>query len=1127
MKMALLNCNGFNDVTRQDVINLTKTQRPEVIGVLESKLREEQGDVCEIPGYSTVDIRRSDLAGDKKGGGILVFTREIDGLIFKHKKFTIKSKEKQFVQKERVWVTVQTKGYKTAYCFTYLGFQCEQTDKNGEWNDQIYEVIENEAKSLKEKGFRLVIAGDMNGWIGSKISGNDPRTNKNGERLVSFLERNEMFHLNGSTKTTGVWTRHSADSSSVLDYVLMEEQHKSSFKKMHIDEKGSLGGGSDHVWIILDILDEYVKTKPGKREKREVWKIDSTKNWGNFKKTVDNKLVKVESDDPKVFGKLLNEALFESVNEEIGTTFAGGCEKKRYPKQILGLMEMNKQMKAEWRELRSEVSRQPELVDKRIKMMRAEVDYRNQEEILAEEMKRFWVKERKETISKLAEGTIESGKLFWRFVKDNNRKPTLLRSVADVKTGAMVEGEKVKGVIEEFLRTLFEGSFSKVTGRAVEEGDLEEDNVEEGESDDEHVIIDLEKDITEKEVEDMVKELKNNKAVGVDRIPAEALKNSTPLMIKKLTKLFNLVKTAGTAPDCWKIGRVVLVFKKGEKTDLTNYRPLTVLPVVCGLYSRVMNQRLSQVVEERMLLGEIQQGFRKGRCGSDNTFILNTIMMKAGAKGQKVHLAFLDLMKAYDTVSRKVLWQKMIKMGFGGTFLRGLQALYEGDSVVTEINGKISKPVFLGRGLRQGCSLSPCLFALYMVEWGKELEDKKVGFKVGSVIISALFFADDVLLISRTPKGLNKLIQVSTRQCKMMRMRISTKKSQVISPMRDTWDLRNDEGNVVDSLEKVLSYKYLGVDSFNTMKRTSNFKQRKCITAARKYRGATKYLSRRGPDVVSLARCSWTCVAVPAVTFGTEFVMFSQGTFDSLEREQAMWAKETLNLPVYTPNVVSQVIMGVPCLQEVIWNKQIKAYKRLDALEDTRLAAQALWEHKYGGWVSPYISYISKVREQLGLLVLPASNKGVEEATRAFMMEKVNGKIDGLKDKPALKRLNELKTARTAIEGEDARWINRMWMGVSGVQLSEGEWESRCQEDGRKNSEFHAITECMSTVKARKETGILRYFNLNKMKGVKVKKAYRRFVSGLDENEDEISFEDYMRRGSSMKTVMSAKFGAT
>ena len=215
MRMAMLNCNGFNDVTKQELVNLTYSHRPEIIGILESKMHQEQeDDIVQIPNYRVVDIRRSDLAGDKNGGGILVYTRETEGLDFKHKKFAIKQKKKQFVQNERVWVTVETKGFKTAYCFAYLGFQCSK-DRHGEWNDLIFEVIEDEARSLKERGFRLVIGGDMNAWVGNEIKGNDSRTNKNGERLLSFLDRNKMFHLNGHSKTKGVWTRHDVNSSSV------------------------------------------------------------------------------------------------------------------------------------------------------------------------------------------------------------------------------------------------------------------------------------------------------------------------------------------------------------------------------------------------------------------------------------------------------------------------------------------------------------------------------------------------------------------------------------------------------------------------------------------------------------------------------------------------------------------------------------------------------------------------------------------------------------------------------------------------------------------------------------------------------------------------------------------------
>ena len=68
-------------------------------------------------------------------------------------------------------------------------------------------------------------------------------------------------------------------------------------------------------------------------------------------------------------------------------------------------------------------------------------------------------------------------------------------------------------------------------------------------------------------------------------------------------------------------------------------------------------------------------------------------------------LAFLDLLKAYDSVDRPTLWRKLAEMGFGGKFLRCLQALYEGDYVTCQVGGLTTRLVFLGRGLRQGCSL--------------------------------------------------------------------------------------------------------------------------------------------------------------------------------------------------------------------------------------------------------------------------------------------------------------------------------------------------------------------------------------------------------------------------------------
>jgi hypothetical protein len=84
--------------------------------------------------------------------------------------------------------------------------------------------------------------------------------------------------------------------------------------------------------------------------------------------------------------------------------------------------------------------------------------------------------------------------------------------------------------------------------------------------------------------------------------------------------------------------------------DAYNYRPLTVLNSVAGLYTKLLNARLVQVVETHGLLGQIQNGFRKGRSGADSGFILNTVLWKSSALRKKPHLAFLDLQKQSGTI---------------------------------------------------------------------------------------------------------------------------------------------------------------------------------------------------------------------------------------------------------------------------------------------------------------------------------------------------------------------------------------------------------------------------------------------------------------------------------------------
>ena len=169
--------------------------------------------------------------------------------------------------------------------------------------------------------------------------------------------------------------------------------------------------------------------------------------------------------------------------------------------------------------------------------------------------------------------------------------------------------------------------------------------------------------------------------------------------------------------------------------------------------------RLTEVVELHGLLGEEQNGFRTGRRMADNNFILDSILWKLKAMGKKGHLAYLDISKAYDSVNREILWSRMSRMGFDGVFLQSLKALYTGDCVQSTVNGVTTSPVYLRRGLRQGCSLSPILFALYIALIGVSASMMEQGVVIGGMVVSCLLFADDIVLVIKSKEGLLLLVR--------------------------------------------------------------------------------------------------------------------------------------------------------------------------------------------------------------------------------------------------------------------------------------------------------------------------------------------------------------------------------
>ena len=166
-----------------------------------------------------------------------------------------------------------------------------------------------------------------------------------------------------------------------------------------------------------------------------------------------------------------------------------------------------------------------------------------------------------------------------------------------------------------------------------------------------------------------------------------------------------------------------------------------------------MAKLMSKVAERENLLCDASFGLREGRSTVDCIFLLNTALQKARKKRIPLTIASVDLEKAYDMVSRDKLFAKLTSLGYTGKTLSILRSLYFNDNVRININGVLSEPMFFSLGVKQGCSLSPILFALYVDDLVKQLQAGGMGLKIGSETLSPMAFADDILCLSITKQS--------------------------------------------------------------------------------------------------------------------------------------------------------------------------------------------------------------------------------------------------------------------------------------------------------------------------------------------------------------------------------------
>ena len=219
-------------------------------------------------------------------------------------------------------------------------------------------------------------------------------------------------------------------------------------------------------------------------------------------------------------------------------------------------------------------------------------------------------------------------------------------------------------------------------------------------------------EITNSDILKSIKKLKGNQSPGYNNIHPLFIKNCCNFVILPLKILFNQSIKTGTLPDIWKNGLIIPVFKNGDKTNIMNYRPITILSSFAKLLDQLVYDKIS-VFFNKLIIKE-QHGSIIKVSTTTNLFLFKEFVAQALNRGNQVHTLYTDISKAFDSVSHKLLLQKLFSYGVEGNLLDWFTSYLSNRKQFVKLNQSLSKQINYISGVPQGSNLGPLLYIIYI-----------------------------------------------------------------------------------------------------------------------------------------------------------------------------------------------------------------------------------------------------------------------------------------------------------------------------------------------------------------------------------------------------------------------------
>jgi len=384
--------------------------------------------------------------------------------------------------------------------------------------------------------------------------------------------------------------------------------------------------------------------------------------------------------------------------------------------------------------------------------------------------------------------------------------------------------------------------------------------------------------ITKSEIITAINRLASGKSPGIDRIHSEFLKAGGDAMVNILHILFNLILETGEIPSTFKKALIVVLYKKGDRSECKNYRPISLLSHVYKLFMTIVGNRITDDLYS--CIPKSQAAYQPGRGTIEQIFALSQLIEKSIEYNKPLYMIFIDFTKAFDSIKLDKLWSILDKTPLNKNYINLLKSVYDGSQASIKTDLGNSRFVNIRKGVKQGDMLSAILFCVALAAVMLQTEETcNSGFSIGGNILSNLSYADDIALTNECPHMLQQFVNELAKNAREIGLEINLGKTECMSTDKAQIPLNMTIYN--QPIKQVTEFIYLGHKLTSSNDHEAALKHRIGLGWAAFQKNSTVLKSKRVP--LSIKAKVYLVYVLPVVLYGLDCITWTKKLSESVE----------------------------------------------------------------------------------------------------------------------------------------------------------------------------------------------------------------------------------------------------